>query len=160
MSKMSLNQTQIVYERTPEFKIPDNTLFMYSTPFHLSNSGKCSELCQYNISNVSLDLATLSLEDYGKTPTTKISAMRNRYSRKHLLRELHASDCSRRRSSLVEYRHHDFSHDVHWRMIRYYFVESKRLKMNKKACLDDGVNHSTSLYRIYIDENGNKYSFF
>ncbi|VDO96183.1 unnamed protein product [Schistosoma margrebowiei] len=160
MNKTSLNQTQIVYERTPEFKIPNNTLPMYSTPLHPSNSVKCSELCQYNTPNIPLNLATLSLEDYDKTPTTDISTRRNRYSRKSLLCELPVSDCSHRRNSYIEWCHHDFINDDHWRIVRYYFVESKRLQMNKKAYLDDEVNHSTRLYRIYIDENGNKYSFF
>ncbi|CAH8475931.1 unnamed protein product [Schistosoma intercalatum] len=160
MNKTSLNQTQIVYDRTPEFKIPNNTFPMYSTPLHTSNSVKCSELCQYDIPDISLNLAALSLEDYDKTPTTDISTMRNRYSRKSLLCELPVSDCSHRRNSYVEWCHHDFTNDDHWRIVRYYFVESKHLQMNTKAYLDDEVNHSTRLYRIYIDENGNKYSFF
>ncbi|CAI2725177.1 unnamed protein product [Schistosoma spindalis] len=160
MNKKSLNQTQIGYERTPEFKIPNNTLPMYSTSLHSSNSGKCSELCQYDTPNISLNLATLSLEDYDKTAITDISTIRNRYSRKSLLCELPVSDCSQRRNSYVECCHNDFISDDHWRIVRYYFVESKRLQMNKKAYLDGGMNHSTSIYRIYIDENGNKYSLF
>ncbi|CAH8462695.1 unnamed protein product [Schistosoma turkestanicum] len=158
MNKKSSNQTKSIYDqKTPKIENPKNNSLMYSTSLHSSNSGKCNELHRYRTPNISFNLANLSLEDHDKTLTIDTSTRKSRYFWKHFPCASPISDCTQRRDSQMEWHDHD---DDHWRMVRYHFIESKHLQLSRKACLGKGEHHFTSLYRIYIDENGNKYSFF
>ncbi|KAH8849554.1 hypothetical protein KSF78_0000218 [Schistosoma japonicum] len=158
MNRNSLKQVRTIHEQTPKFNTPSYPLLTYSSPPHSSDSNKWNKLYQYNSPDKSINLATLSLDDNNSTPIVDISTIRNRYSRKPSPCKLFVSHHSRGRYSLVERNQVDDDGD-HWCMIRHYFVESKHLQLNNQTYFDCDKNCPSSFCRIFIDENGNKYSY-
>ncbi|CAH8466319.1 unnamed protein product [Heterobilharzia americana] len=111
-------------------------------------------------SSTSISLAALSLEDKS-TSVTNFSVSEEDYSQKRFPCKSVTSDFKSRRHSLMESSQHEFGDNMdNFQTVNYYFVESKSLKVSKRSCVDYDRNWSTYLYRIFIDETGNKYSFF
>ncbi|CAH8834297.1 unnamed protein product [Trichobilharzia szidati] len=120
------------------------------------------KMVRRNQSQSPISLATLSLDDKAAAEAaTPVKEKNQRPCRRFSCRELFPDLKPRRYSNVGcnQNKFDDYEKDA-WRHVSYQFVQSESLQVNETSVAHFSQHWAVYLYRILIDENGDKYSFF